>query len=219
MRALADLHIALVRCVGELVEVGVQHVAGQILIPLGMREESRHANTSGVVQGLARSPKFTRVLNGAIRCPQHLRRLFRAYRIGGKRRICPCLKPARRNQLSFFIFRHPGQPAAFGSLFRNGAIRPQLAAGICQGRRIAHPLRRIQHQLVDLVIILRGVPGHGGSAPGPAEQIQFGDTAPFENEIYRRAHVFHRGFGAHDRLVLVCRCAHFQGPCRFTIAA
>src|SRR5260370_11814313 len=42
VRALADLDVALVGRVRELGEVGVEHVARQILVPFGMREKSRN---------------------------------------------------------------------------------------------------------------------------------------------------------------------------------
>ena len=37
VRAFADLDIALVRCVDEFGEIGVQHVAGGVSVPLGVR--------------------------------------------------------------------------------------------------------------------------------------------------------------------------------------
>src|SRR5919108_6206576 len=51
VRAFADLHVALVRRVGELLEVGVEHVVRRVLIPFGVREERRHADIGGDVKG------------------------------------------------------------------------------------------------------------------------------------------------------------------------
>ena len=49
VRAFAYLHVAFVGHIGQLGEVGVQHVARQVGIPLGVREEGGDANPGRVV--------------------------------------------------------------------------------------------------------------------------------------------------------------------------
>ena len=72
----------------------------------------------------------------------------------------------------------------------------------------ADPLRRVEDQPVDLVVVLRGVPAHDGGAPRPAQQIDLRNAAALEDEVHRRADVLDRGLGAHDRLVVRGRLVH-----------
>ena len=63
MRAFACLYLAFVGRIGQLGEVGVQHVARQVGIPLGMREECGDADFGRVVLRLACTPECASVLH------------------------------------------------------------------------------------------------------------------------------------------------------------
>ena len=78
---------------------------------------------------------------------------------------------------------------------------------------------RVEHQLVDLVVVLRGVPAHDGGAPRPAQQVDLRNAAALEDEIHRRADVLDRGFGAHDRLVVRGRLVHLGRARGLAVAA
>ena len=84
---------------------------------------------------------------------------------------------------------------------------------------LADPLRRVEHQSVDLVVVLRGVPAHDRRAPGPAQQVDLRDAAALEDEVHRRADILDRGLGAHDRLVVRGRLVHLGRARGFAVAA
>src|SRR5258706_9764712 len=111
VRALADLDITLVRGVDELGEVGVEHVARQILVPFGMGEESRNADLRRIVERLARAPVLAAVLLHAIGRAQHRRGLFFGGRGARQRRLRPGLRPARRDPIRVLLLRPTPPPA------------------------------------------------------------------------------------------------------------
>ena len=130
VRAFAYLHVALVGRIGQLGEVGVQHVARQVGIPLGVREEGGDADPGRIVQRLARTPELAFVLHNPVGRAQHRGRLLRAHRVGREGGVRPCLEPARWDQVRLLVLRHAREPAALRSVARNGTVSTKLAARV-----------------------------------------------------------------------------------------
>ena len=219
MRALTDFDVALVGRAGQPGEVGVQHVAWQILVPFRMHQQRRHPNLSGVVQRFAGAPVLAPVLHHAVGRTQRRRRCGRTDRVGGQRRGSPGFEPARRYQIGLLVFRDSGQPALARRTHRDRTVGPQCGAVVGQRWRRTQPLRRIQNQFMDLVVVLRGVPAHRAGAPRPTQQIQLCRSATLENEIDRSADVLDRRRRANQGHICRSRLRHLRRPGRTTITA
>src|SRR5207247_3665139 len=145
--AVADLDVTVVRDVDELGEVGVEHVARQILVPFRMREESRNANLRRVVERLARAPVLAAVLLHAVRRAQRRRVLLRRRGIARERRLGPGLEPTRRNQVGLLVLGHALEPPVLRRSDRHLAVGAERAARVGERGGGAYPSRRVEHEL------------------------------------------------------------------------
>src|SRR5579863_7209309 len=124
--AFADLHIALIGRMGQPGEVGVQHGARRVRIPLGVRQEGGYTNVRRVVLCLAGGPELTDVLHDAVRRTHHRRGLLRSLRIAGGSGVPPGLEPSGRDQFPRLVFGHALQPASLRRFPRDAAVGAQL---------------------------------------------------------------------------------------------
>src|SRR5271154_6698215 len=137
--AFADLYIALIGCMGEPGEVGVQHGAGRVCIPLGVRQEGGYTNLRRVVLCLAGGPELAYVLHDAVGRTHHRRCLLRTLRIAGRSGVPPGVEPSGRDQFRRLVFGHALQPASLRSFPRDAAVGAQLPARVDGGRRSRNP--------------------------------------------------------------------------------
>ena len=216
MGAFADLDVAFHRCVLKQCKQRLRHVGRGVLVPFRLDQQGWHADVRRIVVSLARGPVVAHVLDDAIGCAQKTR-VFRI-RIGGPGGIGPRLEPAGGNQAGQFVLWHACEPAFLRTLFRHRAIGAKRTIAADQKGRIAQPQRRIQHQLVDLVVVGRGIGAHDRGSPRPAEQAQLRYAAALQDVVDRGAHIAHGNIGSHRRRAVLRRLVHLGRARRTAVA-
>ena len=112
--AFADFNVTLVGRIGQLGEVAARLIARQIGVPFGVNKERRNADVGRVVLRLAGNPVGAKVLQHAIRRPQHRRRLFGADRIGWVDR--PIVRTIRADEIGLLVLGNAFEPALLGGI-------------------------------------------------------------------------------------------------------
>src|SRR5262249_60136601 len=68
-------------------------------------------------------------------------------------------------------------------------------------RRFACPERRVKYQAIDFVAVLRRVSAHGRGTPGPAHQVELGQSPTRQDMLNSRLYILDCYIGSDDRRI------------------
>ena len=220
MRAFADHHQPLHRCIDQQRKQGLRHVERRVGVPFGEYQQRRHADIRRVVTRLADIGVFAAVEHHAVGRAKRTRILRGRPGVGGERGFQVSVEPVRGHQVFVLARRQAGATAFFHRLGGDDAVSAEGSPRIGERAPLrAQPPRCVEREAVHLGVILRGVERHDGGAPRMAEQADAAHPAPCTDEIHRRADIACRDIGAHDRRIIHRRLVHLAWPRRATIAA
>jgi hypothetical protein len=126
MDALADFDPPAVPRRPELAENGQRHIDWTIPIPLGVDDQNRRGQATGVIQRLPRGPILTTILDRAVRCPQLVGADARL-----RKRCCgPGFEPGSGQNLLLLVVGNAIQPTGLCRRSLDDAVGSERAAGI-----------------------------------------------------------------------------------------
>src|SRR5262245_16097575 len=170
VRAFADDDQALRLGVDKLRKERLRHVDRRVRVPLREHQHGGDLDVGGIVERLTRRPVLARVKHHAVRRAHEGRIALCADRIARERLAHPFRGPGVGHRL--LALRDAGGLALERGLDRNLAVGAESAARVGERLGLAQPHRRIQHQAVDLRVVLRRIKRRDGGTPGPAEHVE-----------------------------------------------
>src|SRR5499426_471564 len=199
--ALTDLNKALVRGITEFAKdrLCARNRGGGI--PLSNHDQGRRFDSGRLPISSTRQPILASVLDSAVWRADNRRRLLGADRIGGQYGRRPRFEPCVGHQVLFLFFGRAILQAAARLLHRPCLISSKWSS-TARCWRFACPGRRIKHQAIDFVAVLRRVSAHGRGTPGPAHQVEFGHSATRQDMINSRPYILDCYIGSDDRWIL-----------------